>query len=222
LATQPLALALQRQGRAPGVVLLGEDDAAHAGLCRAHARDQRDAVHHAVRAAVRDGLHRQGAARAGQAAQVGVDEQHVVAAALRGCAVETAQRGGAAARGGDLHVGLGGERRGQRLGEDAVIVHDQHSDANHETPTDPENPEEPGERETTRVRRPGTRQPHGRRRADTATPLDGRRTRLRLAPLKRTPAPTGVALRVRTGAGRGRPFSELVTGRVYGVPHVSS
>ena len=68
------------------------------------------------------------------AAQVGVDEQHVEAAALGGRALQAAQRGRTAARGGDLDIGLGRQRGGQRLGEDAMVVDDQDSDANHETP----------------------------------------------------------------------------------------
>ena len=65
------------------------------------------------------------------AAQVRVDEQYVESAAFRRRALQAAQRGGAAAGRGHVDVGLGGEGGGERLGEDAVVVDDQDSDANH-------------------------------------------------------------------------------------------
>ncbi|GAA3302741.1 hypothetical protein GCM10020295_49350 [Streptomyces cinereospinus] len=123
---------LQGQRRAPGIVLLGEDDDPHPGLRGTDPGDQRDAVHHPVHAALRHG---QGGPYPGDgASQVGVDEEHVEPAALGGRALQAAQRGGTAAGRGDVDVGLGGERRGEGLGEDAVVVDDQDSDANHETP----------------------------------------------------------------------------------------
>ncbi len=50
---------------------------------------------------------------------------------LRGRPLQAAQGGRAAARGGHVDVGLGGQGGGERLGEDAVVVDDQDTDANH-------------------------------------------------------------------------------------------
>ena len=98
-------------------------------MSRTDARDQRDAVDQPFLVAL---LHGHRRARAGHiAAQVGVDEQDVEPAALGDRALQTAQRGGTAAGGGDVDVRLGGQCGGERLGEDAMVVDDQDSDANH-------------------------------------------------------------------------------------------
>lgn len=129
MATHPEAAGLQCEGGAARIVLLGEDDDAHARLPRTDARDERDAVDEPVLVALLDRYGRTGAGQI--AAQVGVDEQHVESAALRGRPLQAAQRGRAAAGGGHVDVGLGGQGGGERLGEDAVVVDDQDTDANH-------------------------------------------------------------------------------------------
>ena len=130
LATQPRGPGLQGEGGAARVVLLGQHHGPYARLRGAHAGDQRDAVDRGrprslswTGTAGRHARH--------VAAQVGVDEQHVEPAALRRRALQAAQRGRAAARRGHVDVRLGGEGGGERLGEDAVVVDDQNSDANH-------------------------------------------------------------------------------------------
>ena len=145
-------------------------------------------------------------------AQVGVDEQHVVTAPLGCRALQAAQRGGTAARRGHVDVGLGRQCRGERLGEDAVVVDDQDSDANHRNPL-PQAPRRAGD---TRhgVGRTDARCGHDAR----STPVDRRRTaaavRRPLPPLRasyptvsppdRHRPPPVLLIRVRPGGRSGR------------------
>ena len=64
-------------------------------------------------------------------AQIGVDEHDVVSAPLGRRPFQAAQGRRAAARRRDVDVRLGRQGRGQRLGEDAVVVDDQNADAHH-------------------------------------------------------------------------------------------
>ncbi|EFE68992.1 predicted protein [Streptomyces viridosporus ATCC 14672] len=117
-----------------------------------------------------------------------------------------------------------------------MVVDDQDSDANHETPF-PKLSAEQGithRRRTTpaRVRRRAlvTDFPAGHgtgRRNRTAAaagrppPRLGRRTRLLSPPERRRPPPA-LFIRVRARPGSGRLFAELAALRVYGEPHVPS
>ncbi|GJF32830.1 hypothetical protein KNE206_55300 [Kitasatospora sp. NE20-6] len=65
---------------------------------------------------------------AGRRGEVRVDQGDVVGAAFGGGALQRPLGGDGAAGRSDLDLGLGGESRGQRLGEDAVVV--DHQDAN--------------------------------------------------------------------------------------------
>lgn len=123
---------MQGQRGPARIVLLRQHDHPNARLGRTDPGDQGDPVHQPVLVAR---LNRHGGPDARHiAAQVGVHEQDVESAALGVRALHAAQRGGTTAGRGHVDIGLGGQRRGERFGEDAMVVDDQDSDANHETP----------------------------------------------------------------------------------------
>ena len=136
-------------------------------------------------------------------AQVRVDEHHIEPAPLGRAPLQAAQRGGAAAGRGDVHVGLGGQGRGERLGEDAMVVHHENSDTYQVTP--------PGSGDgPVRVRRPepGSPQSHGRRRALSTTPP--RATYPTVSPPDQHRPPPVLCISVGPRAESGRHFAELI------------
>ena len=139
LATQPEAPACSASAARRGSSFSASTTRADGGLARTHARDQGDAVDEALFTVVRHGA-RHGGAGAGDGAalragaEVGVDEHDVEPAALGRRALQTSQRRGTAAGRGDVDIGLGRQGGGERLGEDAVVVHHQDPDTNHRHP----------------------------------------------------------------------------------------